>query len=50
MVEQSGTTDDWQTIWEQYKTLSTPRSNMEIHIVAGSIKFNHIEQSKNTLF
>ena len=48
-IIQSGCTRDWKELWEEYKNLISPRSYMELHIVANSVKFVNIEWNKRTL-
>ncbi|EAX87134.1 hypothetical protein TVAG_344430 [Trichomonas vaginalis G3] len=50
MIEQSGATEDWEELWNKYKELPTPRSYMEVHIVAGKTDFKEVKQQKMTLF
>ena len=49
MVEQSGASEDWKLLWEEYKNLISPRSYMCLHIVANKVEFKNIEWSKRTL-
>ena len=50
IVKQSGCSIPFQDIWEKYKQLISPRSYMEIHIVASSVKFNDVIWNKRTIF
>lgn len=50
IIKQSGCVQDWKELWNQYKNLISPRSYMELHIVAGVVKFNNIEWNKRTIF
>jgi len=50
IVKQSGCSTPFQDIWERYKKLISPRSYMEIHVVANSVKFNDVFWNKRTIF
>ncbi len=50
MIDQSGATEDWKTLWEGYKDLISPRSYLRLHIVAGSHEFMNIKWKRKTLF
>ena len=50
IIKQSGCTQDWHELWDQYKELISPRSYMELHIVANTVKFNDVIWNKRTLF
>ena len=50
MIEQSGATQNWHELWERYSRLSSPRSYMELHIIAGSVVFCDVEWNQKTLF
>ncbi len=50
IIKQSGCTQDWRELWDKYKDLISPRSYMELHIVANTVKFNNVLWSKRTIF
>ena len=50
IIKQSGCTEDWKELWEKYKNLISPRSYMELHIVANKVKFNNVPWLKRTIF
>ena len=50
IIKQSGATQDWRELWEEYKKLISPRSYMELHIVANKVKFNNIKWNRRTIF
>ena len=50
IIKQSGCTQQWQELWDQYKELISPRSYMELHIVANTVKFNNVVWNRRTIF
>lgn len=49
MVIQSGSVQDKNDLWERYKKLTSPRSYMRLHIVAGKAEFVDVEWNQKTL-
>lgn len=50
IIKQSGCTQDWKELWDVYKDLISPRSYMELHIVANTVKFKNVQWNKRTIF
>ncbi|EAX64605.1 hypothetical protein TVAG_565710 [Trichomonas vaginalis G3] len=48
--KQSGITLPFEEIWEAYKSLISPRSYLEIHIMTNTIKVKNIPWERPTLF
>ena len=49
MIEQSGATQDWHQLYDQYKNLISPRSYMRLHLIAGKVEFINIDSPIKTL-